>query len=326
VEDDFRQALSLGDGQVLSGKYHVGARLGLGEMGSVFAAHDLLLDVPVIIRCLRPSLLADPDAVAAFEQEARGSIDRGTLVTGVPYIVQESLSTDAESFEVAVGQPRPAPHQGRRRSTFALVAVLLFLVAGAMSLAFGGRRSAVRSRAMIQAASEPPVRHPIEIAAFVVPNSATEDPRRAVLPPFSAASSQARGASAEPPSRDRGPDEDGGSSNSSAVRRQFVANQRQVAPAKVAKAAKAPTMTQSAGATLVKADDCHPSFDFDEQGRRHFTACAATRSRLGVAPRPTPACSPSFELDDQGRKHFKPECFLDAQADERPMASRSWAR
>jgi len=60
-------------GQTLSGRYRLVARLAGGGMGEVFRGHDLLLDRPVAIKILQPSLASDPDLVERFKQEARAA-------------------------------------------------------------------------------------------------------------------------------------------------------------------------------------------------------------------------------------------------------------
>lgn len=103
MEDEFQLTPSLRGGQVLAGTYRVGDRIGVGDLGSVFAAEDLRLGSQVAVKCLRLSLFRDAEAVARFVREARMAVevnnvhvarifDVGTLMTGAPYVVMELLS------------------------------------------------------------------------------------------------------------------------------------------------------------------------------------------------------------------------------------------
>jgi serine/threonine-protein kinase len=89
-------------GEVLAGKYRVERVLGVGGMGVVVAAHDLLLERRVAIKFLLSAGLENPEVVARFAREARSAvriesehvarvIDVGSLPTGSPYIVMEYL-------------------------------------------------------------------------------------------------------------------------------------------------------------------------------------------------------------------------------------------
>jgi eukaryotic-like serine/threonine-protein kinase len=60
-------------GEVLSGRYHMLARIAGGGMGDVYRAHDLLLDRAVAIKVLQPNLAADPELVERFKLEARAA-------------------------------------------------------------------------------------------------------------------------------------------------------------------------------------------------------------------------------------------------------------
>ncbi|MGH2736186.1 MAG: protein kinase domain-containing protein, partial [Actinomycetota bacterium] len=60
-------------GQCLSGRYRLIARLAGGGMGEVYRAHDLLLDRPVAVKVMHPSLAADPALVERFKAEARAA-------------------------------------------------------------------------------------------------------------------------------------------------------------------------------------------------------------------------------------------------------------
>src|SRR4051812_15384386 len=89
-------------GEILAGKYRVEQVLGVGGMGVVVAAVHLQLDEKVAIKFLVPEALANAEAVARFEREARAAvkiksehvarvIDVGNLETGAPYMVMEYL-------------------------------------------------------------------------------------------------------------------------------------------------------------------------------------------------------------------------------------------
>jgi serine/threonine protein kinase len=58
-------------GDVLEGKWRLERKLGEGGMGTVFLAHDLLLDRKVAIKLLGVALANDPELVMRFEREAR---------------------------------------------------------------------------------------------------------------------------------------------------------------------------------------------------------------------------------------------------------------
>jgi hypothetical protein len=211
----------------------------------------------------------------------------------------------------------PARRRRSGRLVFLLVAAVLFVMAAAMGLAFNGRRS-VRSPATALAAPLPRAHHPVEIAAFVVPNSATDKRWQEPFPP---GPPQVRGALAEHRTRsagtaDRTSTGDDSLDGPGASRRLLPARAVAMTGARTVDdrvvAAKLIGAGQLASARPQKPVDCRPSFEFDEQGRRHFTSgCAAARPAIGASSaRTSSACSPSFELDEQGRKHFKPECFL----------------
>jgi eukaryotic-like serine/threonine-protein kinase len=60
-------------GEVFSNRYSLVSRIAGGGMGDVYRAHDLLLDRPVAVKVLQPSLASDPDFVARFRAEARAA-------------------------------------------------------------------------------------------------------------------------------------------------------------------------------------------------------------------------------------------------------------
>ena len=102
------------------GKYRIEGVLGRGGMGTVYAAHDLVLDRPVAIKVVRPELLPDPAARERFVHEAQTlarlthpSIVRvfecGTLPDGGPYLVMELVyGVDLQRELAAEGRLEPA--------------------------------------------------------------------------------------------------------------------------------------------------------------------------------------------------------------------------
>ena len=89
-------------GDVLAGKYRVGRVLGEGGMGVVVEAMHLQLRQTVALKFMLPRALANKDAIARFEREARAAVrlrsphvakvlDTGTLENGAPYMVMEHL-------------------------------------------------------------------------------------------------------------------------------------------------------------------------------------------------------------------------------------------
>ncbi len=60
-------------GHTLSDRYRLVSRLAGGGMGEVFRGHDLLLDRPVAVKILQPSLAGDRDLVERFKLEARAA-------------------------------------------------------------------------------------------------------------------------------------------------------------------------------------------------------------------------------------------------------------
>lgn len=57
--------------RVLAGRYELGARLGRGSMGEVWAATDLTTGEEVAVKTALASTLADPELVARFEREGK---------------------------------------------------------------------------------------------------------------------------------------------------------------------------------------------------------------------------------------------------------------
>src|SRR5580658_1810067 len=90
------------EGEVVEGRYRIGRLLGSGAMGTVFAAHHILLDQKVAIKFLVPECLGHSDSVARFVREARATatiksehvvrvLDVALRDGGGPYIVMEYL-------------------------------------------------------------------------------------------------------------------------------------------------------------------------------------------------------------------------------------------
>src|SRR5690242_11029469 len=59
--------------QVLDGTYRLGARIGVGGMGAVYAARHLGTDRPVAIKVLLPEVVGNASAVERFRREARAA-------------------------------------------------------------------------------------------------------------------------------------------------------------------------------------------------------------------------------------------------------------
>jgi serine/threonine-protein kinase len=102
-------------GDVLAGKYRVERVLGVGGMGVVVAATNLMLDQLVALKFMLAHALANKDAVMRFVREARSAVklrsehvgrvlDVGTLDNGAPYIVMEYLDgSDLSGISTARG-------------------------------------------------------------------------------------------------------------------------------------------------------------------------------------------------------------------------------
>ncbi len=61
------------EGEEFAGKYRIGALIGSGAMGRVYAAHHLLLDQKVAIKFLLPHAKGNPEAAARFVREAQAA-------------------------------------------------------------------------------------------------------------------------------------------------------------------------------------------------------------------------------------------------------------
>ena len=89
-------------GDVLAGRFRVERVLGVGGMGSVFAAEDLRFARQVAIKLMLPDLMEIPEFAGRFAREAQASsslssehaarvFEVGTLPDGSPYMVLELL-------------------------------------------------------------------------------------------------------------------------------------------------------------------------------------------------------------------------------------------
>ncbi|HEY5377165.1 MAG TPA: serine/threonine-protein kinase [Polyangiaceae bacterium] len=90
------------EGQTVAGKYLVGPLLGVGGMGVVHSARDILLDRRVALKVLSPRLLSSRTAGERFLREARAAtritsehvvklLESDTLPDGTPLLVMEYL-------------------------------------------------------------------------------------------------------------------------------------------------------------------------------------------------------------------------------------------
>ncbi|HEY9713489.1 MAG TPA: serine/threonine-protein kinase, partial [Chroococcales cyanobacterium] len=95
------QANYLSDG-ILAQRYQIIGRLGQGGMSIVYKARDLTMNRVVAIKCLQPHLIANPQNLRRFQQEARaaGNLTHDNLVrvydcdvdeNGVAYLIMEFL-------------------------------------------------------------------------------------------------------------------------------------------------------------------------------------------------------------------------------------------
>src|SRR5918998_6066561 len=107
-------------GETLSDRYRLVARVAGGGMGEVYRGHDVLLDRPVAVKILQPSLAADPDLVERFKDEARAAArlthpsivsvhDWGEADEQTYYMVMEFVAgTDLRDLLVSRGSLAPA--------------------------------------------------------------------------------------------------------------------------------------------------------------------------------------------------------------------------
>ena len=89
-------------GRLMSDKYRLGRALGVGGMGTVYKAENILIERDCAIKFLDPSLSRDEKALARFQSEARIAamvkhsnlvevLDMGKTNEGLPFIVMELL-------------------------------------------------------------------------------------------------------------------------------------------------------------------------------------------------------------------------------------------
>ena len=102
AESDPGSTTLVREGHTVAGKYLVGTLLGVGGMGVVHAARDVLLDRRVAIKVLSPRLLSSHTAGERFLREARAAtritsehvvklLESDTLPDGTPLLVMEYL-------------------------------------------------------------------------------------------------------------------------------------------------------------------------------------------------------------------------------------------
>ncbi len=111
-------------GEVVQGKYRIGALVGFGGMAVVMAAHHLELDQPVAVKLLLPEHAVRADAVRRFLAEARAAarlksenvarvLDVGTTTTKhgvvIPFMVMELLEGQDLDNLLAARERLPFP-------------------------------------------------------------------------------------------------------------------------------------------------------------------------------------------------------------------------
>jgi serine/threonine-protein kinase len=105
------------DGPCLGGRYRMGALLGTGGMGEVWAARDLLLDRAVAVKLIGGALAGDGRAAERLRREARAAarLDHPNIARvldlgehdGRPYLVMELL--EGESLAARIDRVGPMP-------------------------------------------------------------------------------------------------------------------------------------------------------------------------------------------------------------------------
>lgn len=105
-------------GSVLSGRYRLNARVGVGGMAVVYDSEDLLLGRRVAVKVPLPALAADPAFLARFANEARAAAALGhpNVVAvydvgeheGTPYLVLEFVAGESLRERLAREAPLPA--------------------------------------------------------------------------------------------------------------------------------------------------------------------------------------------------------------------------
>ncbi|HYD39692.1 MAG TPA: serine/threonine-protein kinase [Anaeromyxobacter sp.] len=105
-------------GTTVKDTYHVEARIGGGGMGDVYLARHVTLDVPVALKILKRSLLADKALVQRFQREARAAsrlrhpnivqvTDFGQLPDGTLFMAMEHVEGKDLSRVIAEESPVP---------------------------------------------------------------------------------------------------------------------------------------------------------------------------------------------------------------------------
>lgn len=106
-------------GRTLDGKYHIEAKIGEGGMGSVYRARHVLMDIPLAIKVLHPSLVSDATSVARFQREAQAMArirhanaiavsDFGITDDQINYIVMELF--EGESLRKVLEREKKLPY------------------------------------------------------------------------------------------------------------------------------------------------------------------------------------------------------------------------
>lgn len=121
----------IGGPELIAGRYELGALVGTGGMGEVYAGRDTKLDRAVALKFLRKDMASQQDLRSRFEAEARaaGRLSHPNVVgvfdtgehDGAPYIVMELLNGRTLADEAATG---PATEERARRVCREIVSAL----------------------------------------------------------------------------------------------------------------------------------------------------------------------------------------------------------
>jgi serine/threonine-protein kinase len=125
-------------GQILGGKYEVGALLGAGGMGNVFHAQHLALDKAIAVKVLHPRYQNDPGFVASFHREARASsrLDHPNVVRVLDF-GQEPDGRLYLTMELLAGSDLRAVLNVQRRLTLPRIIDVMSQVCAALSASHG---------------------------------------------------------------------------------------------------------------------------------------------------------------------------------------------